>query len=405
MLLALGASLALSWFVVLPSGAPVHAKDGADIDISLLIESRGARLLVRANGVAVRDWVGLPGSSPTGLDEAWAEELGQRLLAALNQATLLSFDGETQPLRLDAARIETAQLDRLSYFPIHGALAASVLELELWIPHSPAAKELQLAWPYFPKEAAEGELACVPLVLLAGAKRTRVQLKHSDPSYRWELPAETAPALLDVEPAPAPVAQLSPQLLAGLGLALALWLALLWRQGRRGSAALGAACALVAGLLAARSSAAELEPERAQRIFERLHTNVYRAFDSVDRSQVYDALASSVAGPLLDQIYTSVASSLELADHGGTRGWVEGLDLLSTECAEPERDGQGFLRYQVRAEWRVRARLEHSDHAHQRAEEYAARYTVAATAAGWRLLDLTILSQQRLPTPELPREE
>lgn len=406
MLLALGASLALSWCAaVLPSGAPTHAKDGADVDLSLIIESRGARLLVRANGVAVRDWVGLPGTSPTGLDKAWAPELGQRLLTALNSADLLSFDGEPQPLRLDATRIEPADPNRLSYFPIHGALAASILELELWIPHSPTAKELELAWQYFPSEAAEGQLARVPLVLLAGAKRERLELEYSAPNQRWEIPADTTPQLLEVEPAPAPVAQLSRPLLAGLSLTLAAWLAWLWRQGRRGSAVLGAVCTLVAALLAARSAAAELEPERAQEVFERLHTNVYRAFDSVDRNQVYDALAGSAAGPLLDQIYTSVSRSLEVADHGGTRGWVEGLDLLSTECDEPERDARGFLTFQVRAKWRVRARLEHSDHAHQRAEEYAARYTVAATDAGWRLVDLTILSQQRLPAPTLPSEE
>ena len=45
-------------------------------------------------------------------------------------------------------------------------------------------------------------------------------------------------------------------------------------------------------------------------IFETLHQNIYRAFDYTSQSDIYDALAQSVDGPLLDRMYTDIYQSL-----------------------------------------------------------------------------------------------
>ena len=63
----------------------------------------------------------------------------------------------------------------------------------------------------------------------------------------------------------------------------------------------------------------KLEEQEAGDIFEQLHKNMFRAFDYHSESEIYDALARSVHGELLQRLYLEVIDSLRISEQGGGR--------------------------------------------------------------------------------------
>ena len=64
-------------------------------------------------------------------------------------------------------------------------------------------------------------------------------------------------------------------------------------------------------------SETEVNERKALGIFATLHSNIYRAFDFNNESDIYDVLSKSVDGPLLDKVYTEIYQSLIAREQGG----------------------------------------------------------------------------------------
>jgi hypothetical protein len=141
-----------------------------------------------------------------------------------------------------------------------------------------------------------------------------------------------------------------------------------------------------------------LDAADVRTIFEPLQENIYRAFDYTTESQIYDALQASVAGPLLDDIYSQIYHSLfiQLVD-GAAVSRVERYALLNVAALDTLNDGAGDPGLQVEAEWRVTGVVAHWGHEHRRTHHYRGRYDISATPAGWRIVSGEILTQLRLP--------
>ena len=77
------------------------------------------------------------------------------------------------------------------------------------------------------------------------------------------------------------------------------------------SVSLGLAVAMV------RTPHRELPSEQLSAAATALHLNMYRSFDYTDRDTVYDSLALSVDGNLLDTVYEEIFASLVMRDEGG----------------------------------------------------------------------------------------
>jgi len=137
-----------------------------------------------------------------------------------------------------------------------------------------------------------------------------------------------------------------------------------------------------------------LSAPQARAIFEALHRNVYRAFDYKNESDVYDALAESVEGPLLDQLYGEVYESLVRTDEIGAIGRVKAVRVIASEVAFPE--GQRGDRLQVRCHWRISGMLKHWGHSHVRSSEYYAWYSLRRSDGRWRISAVDMLDQQRV---------
>ena len=140
------------------------------------------------------------------------------------------------------------------------------------------------------------------------------------------------------------------------------------------------------------------DEEHGRFIFESLQRNIYRAFDYTSENDIYETLARSVRGELLDQVYGEVYESLILRDQGGAVCKIQGTRIIESEVEFPgERDATWFF---VDSTWQVRGKVGHWGHTHARVNEYRARYTVSADGEQWKISAVETLDQRRLPEEE-----
>ncbi len=139
------------------------------------------------------------------------------------------------------------------------------------------------------------------------------------------------------------------------------------------------------------SRGAALDAERTYDIVSALLHNVYRAFDFRKEEQIYDVLARSVEGELLEQIYLETRRSLELASQGGARAKVKEVDLVELET---QRGDAGA--FEANAVWNVMGSIGHWGHVHQRRNRYRAKLEVAPVDGAWKLVGLEILEEERI---------
>ncbi len=138
------------------------------------------------------------------------------------------------------------------------------------------------------------------------------------------------------------------------------------------------------------------EPQ-AKEIFAVLHRNVYRAFDYDTEDAIYDALAQSVSGELLDEIYTDVYQSLVLQDQGGAISKIENVEILESKMIASDPDVEnGTLEFRVSCQWVVKGLVEHWEHAHRRVNKYGAVYTLRPFGDSWRIYEVEMNEQERI---------
>jgi hypothetical protein len=137
----------------------------------------------------------------------------------------------------------------------------------------------------------------------------------------------------------------------------------------------------------------------AIQIFRQLHCNIYAAFDVAGESEIYDVLADSLDGRLLDEIYNEVHTAA--LSGGATSFNIRRVKPLSSELLPAPTADKGAV-YCVRHNWRVHGTVSHFGHRHSRINEYRAIYTVGAREGLWRITDVRIEQQERVdPVPTI----
>jgi hypothetical protein len=121
--------------------------------------------------------------------------------------------------------------------------------------------------------------------------------------------------------------------------------------------------------------------------------NAYRALDFRDEEVVFDRLAQSLSGDVLEQVYLEMRRGLRLENQGGARVRVRDVEL--THLVFDEAPTPGTLAY--RAAWNVSGSVGHWGHTHIRTNAYDARITLASVDGRWKISDLQILEEQRVP--------
>ncbi|MBW2510034.1 MAG: hypothetical protein JRE81_15500 [Deltaproteobacteria bacterium] len=258
-------------------------------------------------------------------------------------------------------------------------------------------REVRLDWDLF-----DERIQRVPGTATDEAGPMPYFLTNDDRQLHWVnfLKGSALPGRLEVQ---SPKSHLSvPAVFSvGLILALGLWI-VAWR---RDSWVLGhAAVALVAVAWFVPTPTLEIpipsevrapSGEEAAPTIHALLYNVYRALDFRDEGVVFDRLAQSLAGDVLERVYLEMRKGLRLENQGGARVRVREVDLLSVIPLHAE--GAGALRY--RTQWNATGSVGHCGHTHMRTNQYEADLTLARIEAQWKIADIQILQEQRVTAP------
>lgn len=398
-----------------------HPLDGPDVDLRVTITPDRVALDVGLNFAFVDEVMPMVDASGEALAPADALAARDRLFAWLRLRTRLAADGEPLAPRLAGCTVDEGDPALLPLFPRTGrrGLAQLRFRIDHELPRPP--RTVDLVWQVFapvvdPTTRETTRWLEVRAVVVAAGSQQTVVLRHDEPQYTWHAPADgLALRLLPVPQPPAPAGCEVPLVSTAVLAAVAAATVRARRRASRptparvlvtwaSSAVLAAVCwpLLRVGVpLPFANGVALPSAAQAAAVFAPLHANVYRAFACTEPAAVYDALAGSVEGSLLDTLYEDVYRSLVMHDQGGAVSRIEAVRPLVTEV---ERigvlDDGRTPSFTVQASWQVDGAVSHWGHEHRRTSALRARYTVVETPTGWRIAGAEPLAQERLaPRP------
>ncbi len=256
-------------------------------------------------------------------------------------------------------------------------------------------KDVRLRWDLFDERVER-----VPASATDEAGPMPSVLTPEDPELHWVnfLRNPTVPGELDVAVVQSRLSV--PVLFLGAGLLAAVLGLLAWRR-RSGLLAVVAIGLLLAGWVGRPLGAVELAipakvrtpsaHDAAPTVHALLH-NAYRALDFRDEELVFDRLARSLSGDILERVYLEMRQGLRLENQGGAR--VRVREVRVSELQATKSEVPGTLRY--RAKWQVTGSVGHWGHRHLRTNAYDAFVTLAELEGRWKIADLEILDEQRM---------
>jgi hypothetical protein len=139
----------------------------------------------------------------------------------------------------------------------------------------------------------------------------------------------------------------------------------------------------------ASASTALSAPQEQNDLIQKILGNIYKAFSYREDEEVYDALATSLHGDLLRQVYLRIKRSLLMSEHGG-----ELSQATNVEVKEVTPLSGSSKRFVVK--WQVSSLSEHWGHMHRRLTEYQAELGLVAQNGFWKLDHFQLLDEKRL---------
>ena len=308
------------------------------------------------------------------------------------------------PLTIDGQAVE-AKLDRVNF--LARTLRSSVVVDGQDIPLLPATvgviyvvptqglpQEVEMEWDLFTERMQQ-----VPASAVDQAGPLPTFLEPEFNILRWQnfLKFPELPTLADIRRPPGVVQNLASwgQWIFAVIAVLALFLVLRAFQDQRklrtGAAIMFLAATALAALSMKTWNDVRMDEPQLRELAGGLLHNVYRAFDYRGEEQIYDVLAKSVTGNLLNDVYLETRNGLELANQGGAQVKVKNIEML--EARQVGENENGLL---VEARWNVAGSVGHWGHIHQRTNAYHARLNLQDIDGAWKLTGLDILEEERL---------
>ncbi len=322
--------------------------------------------------------------------------LQRRFLATLSDLFVLTVAGEpvspTQ-VSVDFITVDPVSgpaVDRRTSIPQAGSFVAAVYVVE----RAGLPRDVSLSFREMPELAP---VVPVEFEAITGMQQASDDQTITEDALKasWTLPTlRSLPGLQDVAPVPQSGGSL-PMILAGLfgaitiaGTIVAVRIPRI-RTGGVVAAVVGALLALGA-FAGSAPSASSVSESMATRVVEALLANTYHAFAYRDEQKIFDTLAKSVDGPLLEQLYLDIRRGLEDAEDGGPR--VKVLRVAVLEC-DVKPDGRALV---ARVLWASDGDVSHWGHSHRRRNQYRGDLRIEPIDGAWRLTDVEILEEERI---------
>ncbi|MCL4222501.1 MAG: hypothetical protein KJZ65_14160 [Phycisphaerales bacterium] len=423
----------LLWALACASvAAGVHPQDGPHADIRISIDESGVHIGMMINLAFIDETVVFPRESSTAVAEFEEDLLRQLLTEFFESRNVVEIDGVVVAPIVREFEMIRPGLENLPLFPLSGMRGLLRARVDLEHPSKSMPKRVRFVWDSFPldvlTELPEGTPRppmAIEAQLLAEGTVDILRFTKQEPEITWHGTGLTREErFLEVPKAEGPAARVRfPVLSLGVAVGgLVLALAGVQRRGPRegrkrtapgvvlltfGAVLLGTAPLLRQVGTVSLGGGARLPTEaEARAIFEPLHANIYSAFDYEERGAIYDALARSVDGPLLESLYDQIYTSLVMYEEGGAVSRVSAVRPMRVDIGSIGVVGEpGRPTFTLQAQWQVDGVVYHYGHSHRRTNEYVAEYSVGLTPQGWRITGNRVLSQERLDpqTGEKPR--
>jgi len=331
------------------------------------------------------------------------ETITPQMQAAVKQGIVNYLDQYFQ-LTIDGQAVE-ATLDRVNFLArtLRSSLVVDGQDIPLLpatvgviyvVPTQGLPHEVEMEWDLFTKR-----MQLVPASTVDQAGPLPVFLEPDFNVLRWEnfLKFPELPTLTDIRRPPDTVQSLARwgQWVFGVVAAFALFMVFRVFQGQRKLHTGAVVMFLAATALAAWSmktwNEVKMDDVRLNELAGGLLHNIYRAFDYRGEEKIYDVLAKSVTGNLLNDVYLETRNGLELSNQGGAKVKVKNIEML--EARHLGENADGLL---LEARWNVAGSVGHWGHIHQRINAYHAWLTLQDIDGTWKLTGLDIIEEERL---------
>ena len=399
------------------ASADLHPQDGPHVDVRIRIEPERVVIRLEMNLVFLDQVVDFPRETPDRISELEFEALPELLDEFFSENHPVMIDGVRVLPTIERLQVNDPDLTLLPLFPVSGEQGLRKVRFEVIYPAKQPPTRVDFEWSTFPPDilldAEDPPNLKIAADLLVNRMRTPLVFTEEERGYTWHegdgsieermlaVPGAPEPDVIEI-----PMATLLLLMLGGLFLVVGLWM-----MAKRERAAplvvavvadgvlFGLAATLYVlgiGMFEIRSDPPLPTAESAREIFTPLHANIYRAFDYVDESDIYDALAQSADGPFLDTLYRTIFRSLVMEEEGGAVARVARVTPLEIEVEEIGVGDDDRVAFTVNCFWQVDGVVSHWGHTHARSNQYRARWGVARTPVGWRLTGSRILAQDRV---------
>ena len=140
--------------------------------------------------------------------------------------------------------------------------------------------------------------------------------------------------------------------------------------------------------------------DAARLIMSKVLSETYQALNIEDEEELYDALAESVTGDLVGDLYLDNRRRLTAGTRQGTEVTIRGVSVR--DIGEPTEVGAADGGYSYDCQWAVVARVQHLQHVHHRQQIYSGVLTLRAEEGRWKIAAVELHSEDRIVLPWEP---
>ena len=143
----------------------------------------------------------------------------------------------------------------------------------------------------------------------------------------------------------------------------------------------------------------QVSSEQASQVFTQLHKNIFRAFDYRNEEEIYNALAQSVDGELLRDLYLKIIESLKVKEQGGAVSNIREVKIVagSPLASDPDSGLSDRPSFGFRSQWDLVGTVEHWGHIHERTNQYDARFQIELIDDQWKITAMQVLDESQGP--------